>query len=414
MMINNGESGLDVRTALNGALTGVFTPDMYGAHHSSGVDDTAAVLAARDAADANNAPLYFPRDVYRVSQTIDIPSNMGVIIPPGVQIRAQTGFVGSSVLRVGDPTSSDITQYVNIQGGGTIDVNNKCDMGVDFANAAFCRADKLRILGANLKGIRVGDPAAVNSSYEVDLSAIRVRQNDVANIVGSVGIAHEQATDCHVSDAYSIGYRTGFLVASTGGSIDYSLCHAWVKVVHGVMIRGFDLQGRRNSLHGCYADTPTNYGDPSLTDLSCFFVHGLNNTIVGGRAFMTTGGANGALATDGLVSIVKTDQEVNSSVYVMVGGSSASFRWKTRTEGSTRTLDAQFNDSGEFYSAQQSHNRTTYNAAFRPLVSTVSTLPSSVMRENCLAMVSDPAAGKGRLVYHDGTIWRYVSDDSAT
>ena len=47
---------------------------------------------------------------------------------------------------------------------------------------------------------------------------------------------------------------------------------------------------------------------------------------------------------------------------------------------------------------------------------TLATLPSATTfpgGSGTLMMVSNPAAGKGRLVYSDGTIWRYVSDDSA-
>jgi hypothetical protein len=40
------------------------------------------------------------------------------------------------------------------------------------------------------------------------------------------------------------------------------------------------------------------------------------------------------------------------------------------------------------------------------------TLPNAAARANTITMISDPVPGKGRLVYSDGTAWRYVSDDS--
>jgi hypothetical protein len=39
-------------------------------------------------------------------------------------------------------------------------------------------------------------------------------------------------------------------------------------------------------------------------------------------------------------------------------------------------------------------------------------LPTAASRVNTLAMVSDPTAGKGRVVYSDGTNWKYISNDS--
>jgi hypothetical protein len=271
--------------------------------------------------------------------------------------------------------------------------------------------DRIRILGANLKPVKIGDIASAITSYEITLSSVRGVQNQLANLDGSCGFSWENATDCHSYDLYSVGYRTGYKTLSGCSAIDMLMCHGWIRPVHGVFQRGFDIGSRRCSIIGAYADTPSNYGDTSITDLAAYYISGLNNTIQG-RAFMTINGANGALATDGLVSIVKTSQEVYSSTKILVGGSDATHRWKTRTEGSTRTLDADFHDQGEFYSANQSHN-ATFSGALRPQVTTISGLPGSVMRENSLVMITDPAANKGRLVYHDGTIWRYVSDDSA-
>jgi hypothetical protein len=43
---------------------------------------------------------------------------------------------------------------------------------------------------------------------------------------------------------------------------------------------------------------------------------------------------------------------------------------------------------------------------------TVATLPTASTRVDNISMVSDPASGKGRLVYSNGVVWRYVSDDS--
>lgn len=40
-------------------------------------------------------------------------------------------------------------------------------------------------------------------------------------------------------------------------------------------------------------------------------------------------------------------------------------------------------------------------------------LPTAASMANCISTVSDPTAGKGRLVYSDGVAWRYVSDDTA-
>lgn len=40
-------------------------------------------------------------------------------------------------------------------------------------------------------------------------------------------------------------------------------------------------------------------------------------------------------------------------------------------------------------------------------------LPAAASMANCISTVSDPTAGKGRVVYSDGVSWKYVSDDTA-
>jgi hypothetical protein len=43
---------------------------------------------------------------------------------------------------------------------------------------------------------------------------------------------------------------------------------------------------------------------------------------------------------------------------------------------------------------------------------TIATLPTASTRADSISMINDPAAGKGRLIYSNGIVWRYVSDDS--
>ena len=39
-------------------------------------------------------------------------------------------------------------------------------------------------------------------------------------------------------------------------------------------------------------------------------------------------------------------------------------------------------------------------------------LPAAADYQDCFALITDPASGKGRTVVSDGTHWRYTSDDS--
>lgn len=48
-----------------------------------------------------------------------------------------------------------------------------------------------------------------------------------------------------------------------------------------------------------------------------------------------------------------------------------------------------------------------------PGAQTIANLPAASDHSNEITMVTNPAANKGRLVYSDGSVWRYVSDDSA-
>lgn len=54
-----------------------------------------------------------------------------------------------------------------------------------------------------------------------------------------------------------------------------------------------------------------------------------------------------------------------------------------------------------------------FSGPVRTGVTGKASLPAASACNNALMSVSDPAAGKGRLVYSDGVAWRYVSDDSS-
>jgi hypothetical protein len=397
--------------AFENVLHTFITPDASGSVH--GADDTIAILRARDRAVAKGCALVLPQGVYTIGQRLDLPAGTSLIIRPGARLKAKASFSDQSVIRLGDPTAA-IASDIVVEGGGIVDADNRCNIAIDVAHANFSSVRNLKVIGGNTRGVRVGDPSALAKSYEIDTSGLRIWQNQIANAVGSIGMLHEYATDCQNSNLRAIGYRTGFRTEIASGAIDYVQAHAWVRPVHGPMIRAFDLQAAGSLLAQCYADTPTNFGDASVTDLSCFFLHGLGNHLIACRAFMNNAHPDGDQSTNNLVSIVKTDQEVNAIVSGMrVGGSTTSKRWKSQFEGSSRTSSYQYIDVGEFYaSGTSSHFWVPQGFKMEPIAK--ATLPSSVFRQSSFRSVSDPAAGKGILVYMDASsVWRYVSDDSA-
>ena len=56
--------------------------------------------------------------------------------------------------------------------------------------------------------------------------------------------------------------------------------------------------------------------------------------------------------------------------------------------------------------------KSSFSGPVRTGIAVKAALPTASGSANALMTVSDPAAGKGRLVYSDGAVWRYVSDDS--
>jgi hypothetical protein len=56
--------------------------------------------------------------------------------------------------------------------------------------------------------------------------------------------------------------------------------------------------------------------------------------------------------------------------------------------------------------------KSEFGGPVRTGIAAKAALPSAAGCANALMTVSDPSAGKGRIVYSDGASWRYVSDDS--
>lgn len=302
-----------------------ITPDLFGSVHGS--DDSVALLKARDAAAALGSTLTLPRGTYTLSQTMELHSDMGLSLLPGARLRAKSGFSGDSLVRVGNVGDSGFTESVVIT-GGILDAANNVDMALDVAYGRFSRIDDLRLVGGNINGLRVGDPSAPGASYEIDARNVKAYYNDVANSASSAGVRHQNATDCYGNQIQVIGYRKGFLVE--GASIELSQAHAWARPVHGAMRRAFDIQGVSATLFQCYADTPMNFGQPAITDLVGFYLHGFSPTLQGCRVHMNTEYPGTDISTDGLVSPLHMDREAFAVIGGMVlTGATASRRWRT-------------------------------------------------------------------------------------
>ena len=313
-----------------------ISPDLFGG--PTGVDDTVSILRARDAAAERNASIVLPRGIYFLGETLELPSKTSLVLMPGATLKATPTFTGNSLVRLGDPGGSAFADDIYVGGGGSLDTSNVPNIlfGIDVAYARFSRIENLKIAGSVSNSIRVGDPGAPAASYEIDMTRIRAWREDVPNSEGSHGFRWQNATDCYGSMLQAIGYRTGFLIE--GSSIEIAQCHAWVRPVHGVMRRAFDVQGSGSTLVQCYADTPTNFGDPLIEDLVCFNLFGFSPTLVSCRAFINTNYPGSDISTDGIISVLHMEREVFGNVdNLVLSGATTEKRWRALLSGTYGT-----------------------------------------------------------------------------
>jgi len=106
-------------------------------------------------------------------------------------------------------------------------------------------------------------------------------------------------------------------------------------------------------------------------------------------------------------SFIETDVGVDAKVWLEVVSGSQLTRRCVNDAGTVTNVYERVNRSGAVPTSMD------WLVPVRPHVLTISALPAASSFSNAVVMISNPAAGKGRMVYSDGSIWRYVSDDSA-
>lgn len=276
---------------------------------------------------------------YEIVRPILLEDENHLIIYPGATLEAATvGFSGNALVIAGDNVNPFASERWSITGGGEMQCNNVIDYGIYAEWSAFARIHDLRISGANVSGVFVGQTGTAYSSIETDIRDVWVFYNNVANSASSIGIHINNATDCHIDTCYVIGYRTGIRTEAVCGSIDISNCHVWNRPVHGPLLRCYDIQGKGNSLVQCYADNPTVYnnGGAMASDCYGFFLHGFNPMMIGCHIFMNTGQTPDT-SNDNTITAIYMDREVFGAIdgFFIDGGVDGTKRYKSYFSGGT-------------------------------------------------------------------------------
>ena len=153
--------------------------------------------------------------------------------------------------------------------------------------------------------------------------------------------------------------------------------------------------------HGFFCNTGTMgfYSDSSV----------LKVVMGTGGAFIPCGPTDTVLQMQGstpALSLHEIDQSADLKTW-SIDASSGALRIRSISDANVASIFATFNRNlGAAHSV-------SYSVPLGAGVYTIATKPTANEHANRIAMVSDPAASKGRCIYSDGTIWRYVSDDSA-
>lgn len=273
------------------------------------------------------------------SYTIDAPllisQPIQITIGRKGKISASDAFSGTSVIQVGSPSA--LAELVIIEGGGTVDARLKCGIAIDFSFARFSKLKLKEVIGGVKRAVRIGDPLAPAASYEVDCSGVTAWLGDVANTEDSIAIYHEKATDCYAHECIGRGYRKHFVTSSAAASIEYHMCHGWNRPVNGPLTHVFDDNGSQTTFVQCYADTPTNYGDSSITEVFGWRLNGFSPQLLACRGFINQA-LTPNIAVFGLVKLVHFTKEVYGNIFgLKAAGGSASMKYASIVSGPKTT-----------------------------------------------------------------------------
>lgn len=308
-------------------------------------DDTNAIAKARARALETKQRVVLGAGEYVTSEPFLIVTGLGLHIGTGASLKASPTFTGSALVRVG--TTITIADSWEVSGKGLIDCDKRCDFGIEVVYGRFARIDHVEVAGAQVSPIVIGSTEATAKSYEVNVFGTTVSYPDEANTEDGIGVWHRDASDCYCSQVISRGYRKGFRTESVSGNITFVQCHPWIRPEHGVMTHGFDIYGSNNAYFDCYSDTPTNYGDPTITDCYGFYNAGFSNRFYGCAVLLNTATFGGALATDGVVTCFYGGANLKGEIFGLRGvGSSVTKRFKALTQGPAGALDATYRVDG--------------------------------------------------------------------
>jgi len=256
-------------------------------------------------------------------------------------------------------------QNVVIQGNGDINGNGVATIGVfvKLARMAAIGGGGFTVNGCTEQGIYVGDPGAVAASSEITVRDVTVRNAGGANTSTSIGVFYDNASDSIVDNVVAVGYRTGF--KNNGGSIFYTNDHAWTLRTYGPMKYGFYINGKGSKLVNCYADTPTNVTDGTITNVFGFYLNTYNIDMVNCRGLLNaTSDPAVSESSDNSASgifIVPADGLFGSIIGCYFSSTNPSVKWKNIISGTgvasytTNLTMFGINSDGNFYTANNNN-----------------------------------------------------------
>lgn len=256
-------------------------------------------------------------------------------IRAGATLSATPDFVGDGVVIVG--SDSKLVDNSNVVGEGSIDAMGVAPRGVFFNRARFSKVTLQSIKGATVNGIKVGSFSAGGKCYEINIKVDEIAHTDTPNAANSIGVYHEKVSDCNVEQTIVRGYRKAFGNTSSCAAIWYRRCHGWIRPEHGVFTHCYDDNAALSKFIACYADTPTNYADNTITDVYGFYLNGFSPQLTCCEVFIN-GDLTPSIETDGVIHAVYMAKEIYGNLFGLhLSGGQPTRRFKSAVGGYTKT-----------------------------------------------------------------------------
>lgn len=257
--------------------------------------------------------------------------NVSLEIPADVVLYANSGFSGDAVVKVG--AIDNLVDNCKIYGEGEVDALDRCDKGVFVVRSRFSRVKLNAVKNVGKIGVQVGTNTAAGKCYEVDVHVPEVARSDTAAPADSIGVYHENCSDCNIDLTICRGFRKSFSNATNCAALWYTKCHGWSRPQHGPLTHVFDDNSALSKFTNCYADTPTNYGDPSITEVHGFYLNGYSPQLLACEAFINKD-LTPTIETDGVINAVTFAKEIYANIFGFhCSGSAATRRFKAFVAG---------------------------------------------------------------------------------